>query len=54
MSSDEQLVRDLIATWHSDTAKGDLEQLLTLTRSSKSRPRIFHPRLNGWAAARLD
>ena len=30
MGNDEQTIRDLVATWHSATAKGDLEQLLTL------------------------
>lgn len=30
MSNDEQAIRELIAAWHSATAKGDLSQLLTL------------------------
>ena len=30
MSTGEQAIRDLIATWHSATAKGDVSQLLTL------------------------
>ena len=30
MSNDEQAIRELIATWHSATAKGDVSQLLTL------------------------
>ena len=30
MSNDEHSIRDLIAIWHTATAEGDLEQLLTL------------------------
>jgi uncharacterized protein (TIGR02246 family) len=30
MAQDEQAIRDLIATWHTATVKGDLPQLLTL------------------------
>ena len=30
MPNDEQLIRDLIATWHSASAKGDLATVLTL------------------------
>lgn len=30
MSNDEQAIRDLISTWHSATARGDVAQLLTL------------------------
>ncbi len=50
MNSDEQAIRDLVARWHSATAAGDVETILTLMAEDVVFLVAGHPPMRGRSA----
>jgi len=50
MTTDEQAIRDLVATWHRSTAKGDVDSVLTLMAEDVVFLVQGHPPMRGRSA----